>query len=93
MRQTLWAEQMVLHTTKETLQADSFLHVHVIPEENTDLLNKTYPCSGHDMESTWRNHLHNKAQYKIISPKNLMAILNPKTYQDLLSYLSMRYWD
>lgn len=38
MRQTLWAEQMVAHKNSETIVADDFIHIHVIPSENSELL-------------------------------------------------------
>jgi hypothetical protein len=57
MRQTLWAEQMVKHNKTETIKAENYIHVHVIPTGNKDLLNKVYKCSSIEMEKTWRNHL------------------------------------
>ncbi len=92
MRQTLWAEQMVTNKEKETLKADNYLHVHVIPSENKDLLKKEYKCSGFDMETTWKNHLVDKKKYVIISPKDFLANLNKEKYIDLYNYLNERYW-
>ena len=46
MRQTLWAEQMVKHKKDEVIKADDYLHVHVVPRGNKELLQKKYPCSG-----------------------------------------------
>ena len=37
MRQTLWAEQMIKNKDLETIKADNYLHIHVIPSENKDL--------------------------------------------------------
>jgi hypothetical protein len=45
MRQTLWAEQMIAHKDSETIKADHYIHVHVIPQENNELLDKIYPRS------------------------------------------------
>lgn len=92
MRQTLWAEQMIVNKEKETLKADNYLHIHVIPSENKDLLKKEYKCSGLDMESTWKNHLVNKDKYVIISPKDFLNNLNIEKYNDLYNYLNDRYW-
>ena len=93
MRQTLWAEQLVRNKDCETIKADNYLHVHVIPAENTDLLHKTYKCSGEDMETTWRSHLKDKSKYLIISPENLLSdSLNNLQYSELRNYLMTRYW-
>lgn len=91
MRQTLWAEQMVKNKNKETIKADNYLHVHVIPSDNKDLLKKIYKCSGNDMETTWRNHLIDQSKYKIISPSDLLRGIDTKKYKQLLAYLKTRY--
>lgn len=93
MRQTLWAEQMIRFKTQETIKADDYVHVHVIPDGNSDLLKKTYKCSGLDMEGTWRSLLKDQSKYLILSPHKLMSglLLNSK-YQSLIDYLRIRYW-
>lgn len=91
MRQTLWAEQMVKNNDYETIKADNYLHVHVIPTENKDLLNKTYKCSGSDMEQTWRNHLKDQSKYAIITPSKLLNGIVSKKYRDFMDYLKARY--
>lgn len=92
MRQTLWAEQMIKNKKRETIKADHYLHLHIIPKENKDLLHKKYKCSGLDMESTWRNHLINNTKYKIISPEHFLLNLDNEKYKDLVEYLRIRYW-
>ena len=92
MRQTLWAEQMIKNKDNETVKADDFIHVHIIPRENSDLLEKNYPCSDKNMETTWREHLQNQSKYKIISPKELLANIDTNKYADLKNYLEKRYW-
>ena len=92
MRQTLWAEQMVVNTDSETLKVENYIHVHVIPPENKDLLNKVYKCSGLDMEQTWRKHLRDQSKYMIISPKNILAGIDSTKYGDLQKYLRNRYY-
>jgi hypothetical protein len=87
MRQTLWAEQMIKHADKEIVKADDFLHVHVIPSENKDLLDKNYKCSGKGMEITWRECLQEQNKYRIISPNDLLKGIN----ENLILYLSDRY--
>ena len=92
MRQTLWAEQMINHRAEETLKADNFLYIYVIPTENKDLLEKKYKCSGLDMETTWKNHLNDINKYVIISPESFLRKLDRKKYNDLITYLTERYW-
>ncbi|MDX6769904.1 MAG: hypothetical protein SF051_10250 [Elusimicrobiota bacterium] len=94
MRQTLWAEQVIAHSARERLKADHFLHVHVVPSANADLLAKAYPHGGRDMESTWRRALKDPSRYLILEPS---ALLNPlrgvARHADHLDYLQARYND
>jgi hypothetical protein len=53
MRQTLWAEQMIAHNETEITKADDYIHLHVIPIENYELLDNTYRCSSQGLEATW----------------------------------------
>ena len=92
MRQTLWAEQMIANKEVEEIKADDYIHVHIIPQENIDLLDKQYLQSGKDMETTWRHCLFNQSKYKIISPQNLLSNIDSIKYKDLINYLSERYW-
>ncbi len=92
MRQTLWAEQMIKNNQTERIKADDYLHVHVIPTENKDLLNKVYKCSGLDMERTWRKHLKDQSKYLIISPDKLLHGIDRIKYRGLLDYLKTRYY-
>jgi hypothetical protein len=91
MRQTLWAEQMINNNSKETLKADNYLHLHIIPSENKDLLDKKYKCSGLNMEQTWRKHLKDQSKYVIITPSKLLNGIESKKYHDLINYLKTRY--
>lgn len=91
MRQTLWAEQVILHSAEEELKADDFLHIHVIPEKNYDLLQKENKISGKPMEETWRECLQSPDKYIIIDPHKLMEPLT-NDYSDLCEYLAKRYW-
>ena len=92
MRQTLWAEQIVANKPQERLKADNYIHVHVIPSANTDLLHKRYRCSGMNMQDTWRSYLRDQSQYQILTPQQLMAgLISNVTYEPLLDYLSIRY--
>jgi hypothetical protein len=90
MRQTLWAEQIIIHKSCERLKAENFLHIHVIPKGNIDLISKKYSCSGDVLETTWKNHLIDPAKYIILSPD--MFLSKVKGYNDLIKYLENRYW-
>ena len=92
MRQTLWAVQMIKNKDKEIIKADDFIHTHIIPNENCDLLEKQYKYSKKNMKTTWREHLQDKSKYKIISPKELLANIDTNKYADLKNYLEKRYW-
>lgn len=96
MRQTLWAEQMIRNNETETIEADDYMHIHVIPAGNRELLrtgnNRSYKCSGKGMESTWRSSIRDQNKYMIVSPKALLAPIDGKRYRPLLNYLETRYW-
>jgi hypothetical protein len=93
MRQTLWAEQMIKHNETETIKADDYMHIHIIPSENTKLLDKIYKPSNEKMKETWINCLKNKEKYKIINPKDLLKTMDKEKYNDLIQYLNKRYWE
>lgn len=92
MRQTLWAEKMIEYREKEFIDADDFLHIHIIPKENDALLKKIYPCSKKNMEDTWRQHLNDQVKYRIISPEDFIKNIDKKKYKELLAYLATRYF-
>lgn len=91
MRQTLWVEQMIKNKNQETLKADNFIHLHIIPKNNDDLLNKVYKSSRLDMEKTWKNQLIDQSKYQIIAPELFLNGIDSKKYNDLLVYLKTRY--
>ena len=92
MRQTLWVEEMIKNSKNETLKATNYIHIHVIPSVNEDLLNKKYMCSKLGMEDTWRKKLNDQSKYLIITPENLLAGIGSGKYKKLLNYLDKRYW-
>ena len=92
MRQTLWAEQMIEHKETEILKADDFVHVHVIPTANKDLLEKVYPISGKNMKETWSSVISDKSKYRIITPEGLYKRVDREKYEELIDYLKHRYW-
>ena len=91
MRQTLWAEQMINCNESEPIKSEDYMHIHVVPENNSDLLDKRYRLSKKGMEATWREHLSDQSKYLVIDPVTLLAPvidLNP----ELKEYLGKRYW-
>jgi hypothetical protein len=90
MRQTLWAENVV-RLKEENLKADNYMHLHVIPSANKDLLDKKYSVSGMGMEETWRSMLYDQSKYIIVDPQKLLEPIKDK-YPELASYLKKRYW-
>ena len=93
MRQTLWAEQIIQRKTNEKIKADNYIHLHIIPKENKDLLNRLYLCSKMNMEDTWRKCIVNQNKYKIISPHDFLRKVSDVKYNELKKYLSLRYWN
>lgn len=103
MRQTLWTEQMIANPVSEKIQADDFIHIHVIPKQNHDLLkddlDKNRRRKGYTngaqigcLEEIWKSCLINKNKYKVISPEELLQNIDKQKYSDLLTYLQTRYW-
>ena len=93
MRQTLWAEQMIIKKDSERIKADDYIHVHIIPDENTELLNKNYKYSEKPLLDSWQSNLKNKEKYKIISPESFIRNIDTVKYQELINYLQTRYWE
>jgi hypothetical protein len=93
MRQTLWTEQMIQKKTDEKIKADNYMHLHIIPNENKDLLNRIYSCSKMNMEDTWHKCIVNQDKYKIITSKELLKNVSASKYKELKEYLSKRYWN
>lgn len=91
MRQTLWAEQMIAHKDVERIKADNYLHIHVIPSENDELLHKHYKASGKGMEESWREMITDQSKYLIVNPAKLIEPVKGLCPQ-LFTYLSKRYW-
>lgn len=89
MRQTLWAEQMLLKKVSN-LEADDYLHLHVVPDENIELLRKKHLFCGKAMEETWKSCLVDPNKYVVISPAQLCGTQSKDT--KLFQYLERRYW-
>jgi hypothetical protein len=80
MRQTLWTEQMIQKKADEKIKADNYMHLHIIPNENKDLLNRIYSCSKMNMEDTWHKCIVNHDKYKIITSKELLKNVSGSKY-------------
>lgn len=91
MRQTLWVENVIKNFNIEKLEAEDYFHIHVIPSDNKDLLDKVYSVSNKRMEETWKGMLEDQSKYMIVDPKTLFLPIVDK-YSDLASYLGKRYW-
>jgi hypothetical protein len=91
MRQTLLVENMVKESEGERLQAEDYLHIHVIPKTNSELLNRPFKVSGMTMEATWRSMLADQTKYVIVDPADLMRSISER-YPDLCNYLTNRYF-
>lgn len=93
MRQTLWAEQVIRHenSPKEYLKAVNYLHIHVIPDANKDLLDRQYRVSGKGMKESWSGCLKDQSKYVIIDPQKLMPPI-ADIHPDLIAYLKVRYY-
>ena len=93
MRQTLWAECICRNKEENVLPAEHFVHIHVCPKENKELLNKCYAevTDKPSMEEAWREMLSNQSLYHLVDPKELLQPI-AKTYPKLYNYLQSRYW-
>jgi hypothetical protein len=93
MRQTLLAHEM---TKAKEYNADSYIHIHVIPRNNLELKNVNTAegkLLGKTLEETWRNVLKSPNLYIAIDPEDfLKPAVNCLDCLSLLSYLKHRYW-
>lgn len=92
MRQTLWAEQIIENKETELLKADDFVHIHVIPEENEQLLHRNYRYSGKGLEETWRAQIIHQQKYKWVKPIDIVRLISKSNnYTAIIEYLKTRY--
>jgi hypothetical protein len=92
MRQTLWAEQVIAHKEQELIKADDFIHVHVMPKENEQLLYRKYKYSERGLEDTWRSQISNQKKYKWATPEEIAHLISQSSkYAELVEYLNVRY--
>ena len=93
MRQTLWAECICRNKGEKVLPAEHFVHIHVCPKDNRELLNKCYSevTDKSSMEEAWREVLTDQSLYHLVDPKELLQPIAQK-YPELYNYLQGRYW-
>lgn len=91
MRQTLWAEQMIKYQSSEKIKATEFMHIHVIPAGNKELLNTGFDGeqSENAMCESWKKQLK-KDIYKWVDPQKIRNVLKEKD-EKLYDYLCKRY--
>ena len=92
MRQTLLGSQCAAHKDHN---CTDYFHLHVIPENNTELRNKiTSPgCIGTDISDAWKKMLKNPDKYQTISPEDLLKPCESlNDCNSIMSYLKRRYW-
>lgn len=93
MRQTLWAECICRNKEEKVLPAEHFVHIHVCPRDNKELLHKCYSevTEKSSMEEAWREMLSDQSLYHLVDPKELLRPI-AKSYPELYNYLQERYW-
>jgi hypothetical protein len=92
MRQTLLGWQM---TVRKEYGAEDWVHVHVIPNENTELRETiTSPgLSGKNITEAWKAVLKQPEKYVVIDPKQFLSpIAKCPDTKAITSYLKKRYW-
>jgi hypothetical protein len=92
MRQTLLGWQMV---GRKEYKADSWMHLHIIPHENTGLKNTiTAPgLIGNTICAAWKSVLNNPGLYQSLDPADFLQPISQ--HADTLAvraYLKARYW-
>lgn len=89
MRQTLLVNEMV---RLKDYDAEEYLHVHVIPNGNRQLLSKKYDWTDTlGLEQTWKSYLSEPERYKVLSPNDLIGSIGERKYSDTLDYIRNRY--
>ncbi len=92
MRQTLLGWKMV---QAGEYQCDEYIHVHVIPEGNTELRDRvTSPgLNGSIMSEAWKSVLKDPFRYMVMTPEEFLrpALGCPDTHS-IAGYLEKRYW-
>lgn len=80
-RQTLLIEQIIRN---KPFPACDYRHIVVCPRDNTEMMQDA---------KSFRESLKNKSKFRIIDPQELLSpIAEDKNYEDLITYLQIRYW-
>ncbi len=83
---------VIAHKETELIKADDFIHVHVIPKENTQLLYRKYRYSEKGLEDTWRSQIIDQNKYKWVTPEDITRVIRLSgKYIELVKYLTIRY--
>jgi hypothetical protein len=95
MRQTLLAWEFI---NRKEYGVEDWIHLHVIPENNTELKNTiTSPLlkyKGDTIETVWKSFLKKPEKYKVIDPRDFIKpLINCQETGTFISYLKNRYWD
>ena len=93
MRQTLLGWLM---TVENEYSCDEYIHVHVIPKENKELLERvTSPgLKGRSMSEAWKNVLKDEYKYQVLCPEEFISPISLcEDTKSILSYLKSRYWE
>lgn len=91
-RQTLLAWEM---SNRKEYDADDWLHIHVIPNENKELRNTitSKNLNGNTLEESWKKLLKFPEKYLVISPEDFIKpIINCNDTISIINYLEKRYW-
>lgn len=93
MRQTLLAERICCNKDDRYTPAKHFIHIHVCPSANKELLYGEYNdvTDKEGMETAWRSMLKDQSLYHLVDPKEFMQPI-AETYPELYAYLNTRYW-
>lgn len=92
MRQTLLAWQLL---EKIPSIADDYIHIHIIPNGNIELLNgktSTQISRGVNICDGWKNYLKDPNKYMHIDPQKFIGTSAHKYNEKLFQYLLERYW-
>ena len=96
-RQAVWAATVIANASTEPVArehgVDRVLHVCMVPDGNTDLIQGDYG-TGKGLEETWRSCLGDDPRYvfRIADPGKVFPVLK-EMYPDLVPYLEKRYWN
>lgn len=91
MRQTLLVWQMAEH---KEFEAEEWIHVHVIPEANLSLRGRSGAApnlTGKTMGDAWRSVLKDPSRYRLLSPADLLASIDPAAWIEWREWLATRY--